>query len=55
MKKETPLDRILGEGEAEYLDNGGCMDVNRRDHYFTRVVKYARRLERKIERLKNGS
>lgn len=47
----TELDCIESESEAEYLDNGGCLSVERRDHYYTKVVDYARRLEQKLKYL----
>lgn len=49
--RRTELDELLDRGTDEYMDNGGCLDIVRRDHYFTKVIDYARRLEDKLEHL----
>lgn len=41
----TELDHIVGEGEAEFLDNGVAMTIEQRDEYFTRAVAYAKKVE----------
>jgi len=43
-KGKQELRELTAEGQAEYLDNGGAMTIERRDHYYTRATALCKKL-----------
>lgn len=45
------VEGIVNEGEAAYLDNGGCLTHEQRDALFVKMEKLASQMAEKLDKL----